>query len=120
MDVEKVYLGANRSSAGRRVPFYARAALPPMTLCHGQLSQSWALSEEVLTGLMRMWGEEEDVGSGRAARKEAKWGVKGVKSRVKGVKGARGRHEKHSTISQSGIVRASPTLFPGWNIVRTG
>ena len=29
-------------------------------------------------------------------------------------------HEKHSAISQSGIARASPTLFLGWNIVREG
>lgn len=59
MDVEKVYSG---SSVGRRAPFYARVTLPPMTLCHGQLSQSWALSGEVLTSLMRMEGEEEGVG----------------------------------------------------------
>ncbi|EDR07915.1 uncharacterized protein LACBIDRAFT_294495 [Laccaria bicolor S238N-H82] len=62
MDVEKVYSGANGSSAGRRVPFNARVVLPPMTICHGQLSQSWALSGEVLTSLMRMEGEEEDYG----------------------------------------------------------
>ncbi|KIK05835.1 hypothetical protein K443DRAFT_327483 [Laccaria amethystina LaAM-08-1] len=60
MDIEKVYSGANGSSAGRRAPFYARVALPPMTLCDGQLSQSWALSGEVLTSLMRMEGEEEE------------------------------------------------------------
>ena len=59
MDMEKVYSGANGSSAGRRAPFYARVTLPPMTVCHGQLSQSWALSGEVLTCLMRMEGEEE-------------------------------------------------------------
>ena len=59
MDVEKVYAGANGLSTGRRAPFYARIALPPVKLCHGKLTQSWALSGEVLTGLMRMEGEEE-------------------------------------------------------------
>ena len=59
MDVEKVYAGANGPSARRMALFYARVALPPVTLCHGKSSQSWALSGEVLTGLMRMEGEEE-------------------------------------------------------------
>ena len=58
MDVEKVYARANGPSA-RRAPFYAMVALPPVTLCHGKSSQSWALSGEVLTGLMRMEGEAE-------------------------------------------------------------
>jgi hypothetical protein len=28
------------------------------------------------------------------------------------------RHEKHNTVPQSGIARASATLYSGWNIAR--
>ena len=51
IDIEKMYSDANGWSVGRRAPFNVRVALPPMTLCHRQLSQSWALSGEVLTSL---------------------------------------------------------------------
>ena len=68
MDVEKVHSDANGLSAGR-APFNARIALPPMMLCHGQLSQLWALSGEVLTVLMRMEGEEGE-GEGEDMRSD--------------------------------------------------
>jgi hypothetical protein len=62
MDIEKVYLGADRLSVGRRALFYARVALLPITFCCGQLSQLWALSGDVLDSLMRMEGEKEGEG----------------------------------------------------------
>ena len=40
MDMDKVYSGANGSSAGRRVLFNVRVAFLPTTISHGQLSQS--------------------------------------------------------------------------------
>ena len=40
MDMEKVYSGADGSSAGRRAPFNVRVASLPTTISHGQLSQS--------------------------------------------------------------------------------
>ena len=40
MDMKKVYSGANGSSVGRRAPFNLRVAFLPMTISHGQSSQS--------------------------------------------------------------------------------
>ena len=53
-----------------------------MTVCHGQMSQSWALSGEVLTSLMRMEGEEkeeegEDVWSEEGTEEESEVGSQG-------------------------------------------